>query len=278
MNQPSGSSSAYKRLAECLWTAREIVFFTGAGLSAESGLPTFRDGDKGYWNHLNPEETASLQAFQSDPERVMAWYAERKRIVDNARPNASHQAIAQLENHFADKRISVVTQNVDGYHGAVGSRRIVELHGTIHRLRCHARCGYVRPWVLPSLAEAACPGCGAAVRPDLVWFGETLDSGVFSLAEDAALHADVFIAVGTSAVVQPATRLLTMAKKVGALLVEINPNTSPLSLQADLSIRNTADEFFRHLSAALGLPVASSDTSVCFERPLINTGEELFHS
>lgn len=244
MHASSQLDHAIRQVHERLSTANEVVFFTGAGASAESGIPTFRDGSNSFWQHFRPEEVATPEGFAQSPRRVQDWYAERWRFVREARPNPAHQAIAALEQAFSDKRFSVLTQNVDGLHQAAGSQRVLELHGSIHRLRCHAGCGHVADWSAADEVHAACPRCQAPRRPDLVWFGEALDAETFRLAEDAALHADVFIAIGTSAVVQPAARLQSLAYKVGAMVVEVNPSKSALSDQTTFALRCTAGEFF----------------------------------
>lgn len=244
MHAPSQLDHAIRQVHERLLAANEVVFFTGAGASAESGIPTFRDGNNGFWQRFQPEEMATPGGFEQSPRRVQDWYAERWRFVREARPNPAHQAIAALEQAFSDKRFSVLTQNVDGLHQAAGSQRVLELHGSIHRLRCHAGCGHVADWSTADEVHSACPRCQAPRRPDLVWFGEALDADTFRLAEDAALHADVFIAIGTSAVVQPAARLQSLAYKVGAMVVEVNPAESALSAQTTFALRCTAGEFF----------------------------------
>lgn len=234
-------------IRERLATAHEIVFFTGAGLSSESGIPTFRDSAHGLWAHFRPEHVATPQAFRNRPKRALDWYVDRWTQVRGAHPNPGHEAIAALEREFSSKRISVLTQNVDGFHQAAGSQRVYELHGSIHRLRCHARCGHTANWLVAEEAYRPCPICQSPRRPDLVWFGEELDAETFKLAEDAALHADVFITIGTSAVVQPAARLHRMAHGVGALVVEVNPAESALSEHTSYSLRCTAGAFFEAL-------------------------------
>ena len=258
MLDPSEFDPAIRQIHERLLTANEVVFFTGAGASAESGIPTFRDGTNGFWKHFRPEEVATPEGFAQRPRHVQDWYAERWRFVRNAQPNLAHQTIAELERECAGTRFSVLTQNVDGLHQAAGSRRVLELHGSIHRLRCHAGCGHVADWSAADEVHAACPCCQAPRRPDLVWFGEALDPDTFRLAEDAALHADVFIAIGTSAVVQPAARLQSLAYKVGAMVVEVNPAESALSAQTTFALRSTAGAFFEALERVRNAPTQPS--------------------
>ena len=258
MLDPSEFDPAIRQIHERLLTANEVVFFTGAGASAESGIPTFRDGDDSFWKLFRPEEMATPEGFAQHPRHVQDWYAERWRFVRNARPNRAHQAMAELERECAGTRFSVLTQNVDGLHQAAGSRRVLELHGSIHRLRCGAGCGHVADWSAADEVHAACPRCQAPRRPDLVWFGEALDPDTFRLAEDAALHADVFVAIGTSALVQPAARLQSLAYKVGALVVEVNPAESALSAQTTFALRSTAGAFFEALERVRNAPTQPS--------------------
>lgn len=240
-------ASDFEAVGQRLRQAREVVFFTGAGISAESGIPTFRESADGLWNAVDPEEVSSIRAFRDKSEWVWQWYCQRKVMVDRALPNDAHRAIVTLEQRFPDKRISVITQNIDGLHTLAGSGRVTELHGNISRIRCHASCGHVAAWVESTQPLLTCPDCGELVRPDIVWFGEALDRQTFSLAEDAALHADLFISVGTSALVQPAARLPLMAKGVGGTIVEVNPNPSPLTDAADYCFKLTATAFFSGL-------------------------------
>lgn len=255
MLDPSEFDCAIHEIHERLLAANEVVFFTGAGASAESGIPTFRDGDDSFWKLFRPEEMATPEGFAQSPRHAQDWYAERWRFVQNARPNRAHQAMAELEREWADKRFSVLTQNVDGLHQAAGSRRVLELHGSIHRLRCGAGCGHVADWSAADEVHAACPRCQALRRPDLVWFGETLNPDIFRLAEDAALHADVFIAIGTSALVQPAARLQRLAYKVGAMVVEVNPTETAATLESSIALRCTAGVFFEALQRARGTAI-----------------------
>lgn len=238
-------------IASMIRAAREIVVFSGAGLSADSGIPTFRDGATGLWNHVDPDEVASIQGFLSNPQRAWSWLLQLKNLVNDRRPNAGHHAIAHLEKICAATQFSIVTQNIDGYHERAGNERVLEVHGTIHRVRCHRRCGFVASWNKDSLEPYSCPACGAPVRPDLVMFGEMLDAEVFAAAEVCSLEADVFFCVGTSFTVQPAARLPLWAKSAGAVVIEVNPHPTPLSDAATYSIRSGASQFFAALCARL---------------------------
>ncbi|MBN8455685.1 NAD-dependent deacylase [Accumulibacter sp.] len=241
-------------LASMIRTARQVVVFSGAGLSADSGIPTFRDGATGLWNNVDPDEVASIQGFLRNPRRVWSWLLQLKALVDDRRPNPGHLAIARLEELCQAKRFTVITQNIDGYHALAGNHEVLEVHGTIHRVRCHRHCGYVAGWDQNINEPFACPDCGAPVRPDLVMFGEMLDEEVFAAAQTRSLNADVFFCVGTSFTVQPAARLPVWAKYSGATVVEVNPHPTPLSEAADYSIRSGASQFFSALCSRLASP------------------------
>lgn len=234
-------------IANALKTAKEVVVFTGAGISAESGIPTFRDSATGLWNNINPDEVASIQGYYDHPERVWDWHAQLKTLVDSRTPNSGHYLIAELEKRLDDKRFTVITQNIDGYHRKAGNSRVYEVHGSIHRLRCHRNCSYFELWQQPEQRPEKCPSCGAPVRPDVVWFGEALNGDLFSAAEAAALNADVLISIGTSASIQPAAGLPLMAKLSGAVVIEINPHETPFSVHADRAIRANSTEFLTEL-------------------------------
>ena len=223
MLDPSEFDPAIRQIHERLLTANEVVFFTGAGASAESGIPTFRDGNNGFWKHFRPEEVATPEGFAQRPRHVQDWYAERWRFVRNAQPNLAHQTIAELERECAGTRFSVLTQNVDGLHQAAGSRRVLELHGSIHRLRCHAGCGHVADWSAADEVHAACPCCQAPRRPDLVWFGEALPQQTLQQAFAAAAECDLLLSIGTSGQVYPAAQVPQIALRNGAQVVHINP-------------------------------------------------------
>ncbi|MFZ4538465.1 SIR2 family NAD-dependent protein deacylase [Propionivibrio sp.] len=238
-------------LLTALAKASEVVIFTGAGLSADSGIPTFRDGATGLWANIDPEEVASIEGFRKAPEKVWAWHEAMRALFAKVRPNAGHEGIAALESLLPDARVTVITQNIDGLHQASGSTRVIEIHGSALRIRCHRHCGFVDPWQAGQSAPRQCPSCGALARPDVVWFGEALDEDVFSLAAEAAFDADIFFTVGTSAIIQPAASLPMAAKEYGALLVEINPHQTPFSEHANYSIRAGASEFFPALRKAL---------------------------
>lgn len=205
-------------LAGKLKEAESVVFFTGAGISAESEIPTFR-GKDGIWNKLKPEELANFNAFLRNPDMVWEWYQHRKKIIHDSKPNPAHIAIAEMQKHFPD--VKVVTQNIDNLHRRAGSKTIYELHGNIERnycIKCHKNYNTELDF---SHGVPKCE-CGGLIRPDVVWFGEYLPQDQYKASEKASAAADIFFVVGTSAVVYPAASLIFIAKAAGAYLVEIN--------------------------------------------------------
>ncbi len=215
-----------------------IVAFTGAGISAESGIPTFR-GKGGLWEKFKPEELATPEAFMRNPELVWRWYDERRQMIKKAKPNEGHLILAKIEEE-ADYFV-LITQNVDGLHFEAGNRNVLELHGNIWRVRCLS-CGqryYLYETPLKEIPPR-CQFCGGLLRPDVVWFGEMLDPDILDRAFRESELADVFIVVGTSAVVYPAAYLPVVAKEHGAFLIEVNPEETPISEIADVVIREKA--------------------------------------
>jgi NAD-dependent deacetylase len=213
------------------------VVLTGAGVSAESGVPTFR-GPGGLWREYRPEDLATPEAFARDPVLVWEWYAWRRALIAALAPNAAHFALAALEARTPEYLLA--TQNVDGLHAAARSRRMVELHGTIWRLRCTS-CPYSRDdrrVPLPELPPRC--ECGSLLRPGVVWFGEALDEAVVTQAFETARQAEVVLVVGTSSLVYPAAALPEMARASGAFVIEVNPEPTPLTPIADVSLRGTA--------------------------------------
>lgn len=222
-----------------LKNAKKIVFFTGAGISAESGIPTFR-GTDGIWNKMKPEELASFDGFMKNPDLVWEWYQHRRHIINNVKPNAAHISIAQLENYFD---ITVVTQNIDNLHRRAGSTKIFELHGNIERNYCINCYTFYNDESLNEFKNVPkCNKCGGLIRPDVVWFGEMLPQDQFNGGQNAAEWCDICFVVGTSAVVYPAAYIPQSAKSAGAYLVEINIEKTDLSLFADYSIYGKAGE------------------------------------
>jgi NAD-dependent deacetylase len=217
---------------------QRVVVLTGAGISAESGVPTFR-GHRGLWRQYRPEELATAEAFARDPKLVWEWYDWRRGLIGACQPNSAHRTLAEMETSLPD--FTLITQNVDGLHHLAGSQRVLELHGNIWRMRC-TREGTKQVDRLNPLPEIPprCANCGALLRPDVVWFGENLPTEVLEAAFAAAAACDLMLVIGTSAVVQPAAALPLVAKQNGALLVEVNPQPTPLSDYVDLSLRQPA--------------------------------------
>ncbi|MBV9879785.1 MAG: NAD-dependent deacylase [Gemmatirosa sp.] len=252
--RPTGLAAA----RHALHAADRVVIFTGAGVSAESGVPTFR-GAGGLWREFRAEDLATPEAFARDPRLVWEWYGWRRELVARCVPNAAHRAIAAFAAARADAAstsgVRIVTQNVDGLHQRAERELAAErampspdavltLHGTLFGVRCthcDARSPHTAPIDATSRATLpTCASCGSLLRPDVVWFGEALDPAILDAAFDAARHADVCLVVGTSALVQPAASIATLAARAGATLVEINAEATPLSALADVSLRGAA--------------------------------------
>jgi NAD-dependent deacetylase len=236
--------SFIKRLLQ----AGSVVFFTGAGISAESGIPTFR-GKDGIWNKLKPEELANFGAFIRNPEMVWEWYSHRKKIIHESQPNPGHKAIAEMQNLFDN--VTVVTQNIDNLHRRAGSKTIYELHGNIERnycIQCKTFYNEELPWQgkIPK-----CTKCGGLIRPDIVWFGEYLPPDQFKASEKASRDCDVFFVVGTSAVVFPAASLIYIARDSGAYIVEVNIEETEISYLADKSFYGEAGKVLPLISERL---------------------------
>jgi len=233
---------------ELLERATSLAVLTGAGISAESGIPTFRDALTGLWENFRPEELATPEAFEANPKLVWEWYAWRRGVVAKAVPNAGHRALAAIERRCRERRVdfTLVTQNVDGLHLAAGSDRVVELHGNIRRVKCFDRHHPVESWE-EGRAVPACPRCGSLLRPDVVWFGEALPPGALADARAAARACDLFLCVGTSTVVEPAASLPFIAAESGASVIEVNPERTLLTRKATLSLRGAAGEILPFL-------------------------------
>lgn len=212
-------------------TSEKVVFFTGAGISAESGIPTFR-GKDGIWNKLKPEELANFNAFMRNPQMVWEWYNHRKKIIHESKPNSGHIAIAEFEKYFDD--VTVVTQNIDNLHRRAGSKKIYELHGNIERNYCINCKTFYNEELDFSEGVPKCK-CGGLIRPDVVWFGEFLPADQLEASERAAINSDIFFVVGTSAVVYPAAGLVYTAKRSGSYIVEVNIEETDVSSIADIS-------------------------------------------
>ncbi|HYM48790.1 MAG TPA: NAD-dependent deacylase [Burkholderiaceae bacterium] len=230
-------------------SARRIAVLTGAGISAESGIPTFRDATSGLWAKFDPMRLASEDGFRADPSLVWRWYAWRRGLVSNAQPNAGHYVLASARSRFDS--FELITQNVDGLHARAGSVPI-ELHGNIMRTVCLARCGLVEndPQRLPPGEPPRCPRCGDWLRPGVVWFGEMLDAATLQQAEQAASQCDLMLVVGTSGLVYPAAGLPAAALRGGAKVIIVNPQASELDDLATVVVRGTAATVLPRLLAA----------------------------
>lgn len=234
------NASIPAELVARLRAAQRVVVLTGAGISAESGVPTFRDALTGLWARYRPEELATPEAFQRDPKLVWDWYAWRRGLVLQAQPSAGHLALVELESQVP--AFLLVTQNVDGLHGRAGSKEIVELHGNIARTKCFD-CERVAEEEAGTVTDAVpprCRHCGGMLRPDVVWFGEMLPEDALQEAMRATAECDVFLSVGTSTVVEPAASLPFLASRSGACVVEVNPDATPLTGRAAFSLRGQA--------------------------------------
>ncbi|MBI3006431.1 MAG: NAD-dependent deacylase [Ignavibacteriales bacterium] len=225
--------------------AGSVCALTGAGISAESGVPTFR-GDNGLWSKFKPEELANFDAFIRNPALVWEWYSYRKKVMRDVRPNPGHEALVSLERMVAD--FTLITQNVDNLHRRAGNKNVLELHGNIERSYC-IDCGrFVHDVVIAEKGRVpACEHCGGLVRPDVVWFGEFLPQEIFADAEQAARRADVFLCIGTSAVVYPAASLSLIAKEAGSYVVEINVERTDLSSRFDETVLGKAGDILPSL-------------------------------
>jgi NAD-dependent deacetylase len=235
---------------EWLRNASSIAVLTGAGVSAESGVPTFRGGTPGtpgLWKQYRAEELATPGAFARDPKLVWEWYDWRRSLIAQAKPNPGHYALAAAEAGAA--KFTLITQNVDGLHEMAGSRNVLRLHGSIWMLRCFA-CGREREDRRTPLAEIPprCE-CGGMLRPGVVWFGEAVPAKIWQAAEKAAREADLFLLIGTSAVVDPAAGLATIAKSSGARVVEINIAETGLSDSIDEFLQGPSGELLPQLIA-----------------------------
>lgn len=225
----------FEQVTDKLQQAKKIVFVTGAGISQESGIPTFR-GNDGLWRKYDPMKLATIDAFYEDPKLVWEWYEDRRKNILAAKPNAGHVAIAELAKY---KEVWVLTQNIDGLHQRAGSKNVLELHGSIITIKCTV-CDF-RDKITNSFSEVPplCK-CGNILRPDVVWFGEPLPQDIWGEAMKQASQCDVMVVAGTSLAVSPANLLPVYAKENGALMIEVNPEETLMSHSMDLSIKATS--------------------------------------
>ncbi len=236
-----------KALIQKLRESKSIVVFTGAGISAESGVPTFRDAQTGLWANFKAEELATRAAFRKNPKMVWEWYAMRRAMILDVKPNAGHYAIAEMEKR---RDVLLVTQNVDSLHSVAGSKSVLELHGNIFRTKCFMNNEIIDSWSDEEIPPR-CPNCGSHLRPDVVWFGEDLSDGAISKTEEAIDRCDIFITIGTSGLVYPAAELPFYARKAGAFTIEINTEPTPFSDYASCSLRGKSGEILPQFLSAM---------------------------
>ena len=236
-------------LAQKLRKARRVVVITGAGISAESGVPTFR-GKDGLWKNYRAEELATPWAFERDPELVWRWYDWRRGLIAKAKPNTGHLTIAKMETIYPE--FTLITQNVDGLHRKAGSRNVIEIHGNLWRVRCteEGKTFYLEDVPLQEIPPRC--SCGALVRPDVVWFGESLDPHLIQKSHQALTACDLLFVIGTSGVVQPVAGFPAIAKQAGATLIEINLDTTPISALADVTLKGKSGVILPSLLAHMG--------------------------
>ncbi|HUI89834.1 MAG TPA: NAD-dependent deacylase [Anaerolineales bacterium] len=236
-------------LINLLRTSHRVAALTGAGVSQESGLRTFRDSRDGLWKQYQPEELASPAAFARDPKLIWDWYAWRREAIKAVRPNAGHYALVEAARHISD--FTLVTQNVDGLHCMAGSSKVIELHGNLQRVRC-SQCGeFAEDWNDDGVNVPRCALCGGLLRPHVVWFGESLPRAELELAIEASRHCELFFSIGTSGVVQPAATLAYAAHNRGAAVVEINTERTPLTPKADYFFQGKSGEILPELVQAV---------------------------
>jgi NAD-dependent deacetylase len=229
-----------EEVVELLHQTKRVAVLTGAGISAESGIPTFR-GEQGLWRTYRAEELATPSAFNRNPKLIWEWYDWRRGIIGSKEPNSGHEVLAKWEQSFLT--FSLITQNIDGLHHKAGSRNIVELHGNIWKLRCVEEGKVTENFATPlAKIPPVCRDCGSLLRPHVVWFGESLDSSVLQKAFHLSSSCELMFVIGTSAVVQPAASLPLTAIDSGAKVVEINPDPTPLTSYAHFSFRGKAGE------------------------------------
>ena len=236
-------------MLEILHASSNVAVLTGAGISAESGVPTFRQAQTGLWSQFDPLQLATPQAFQNDPKLVWDWYAWRRKLISESHPNSGHHALADLENYFPE--FTLITQNVDGFHQLAGSKAVIELHGNIFRTKCSQENRLITDPPQTTETPPFGPHCGELLRPDVVWFGESLPAEALNKAMRAVNACQVFISIGTSTLIEPAASLPFIALHSGATVLEINPQITPLTPIASYSVRGKAAEVLPKLAAEL---------------------------
>lgn len=235
-------------LIRFLTKASRVAVLTGAGVSQESGLRTFRDAQSGLWAQYRPEDLATPRAFERDPKLVWDWYAYRREAVKGTRPNAGHYALAEMEKKIPE--FTLITQNVDGLHYMAGSKNILELHGNILNVRCSVCGTFADTWSDDIEFVPRCEKCDGLLRPDVVWFEESLPREQLEAAVNATRTCQVFFSIGTSGVVQPAAALANAAKAEGSVVIEINAEPTPLTPKVDFAIHGKSGEILPELVKA----------------------------
>jgi NAD-dependent deacetylase len=231
-------------LIDALRGADKLIIFTGAGMSAESGIRTFRDEMDGLWKEYSVEDIVSIEGFRRNPLLVWRWHEWFRSVADAAQPNPGHLAVGAVSDCLPE--VIVVTQNIDGLHQRAGSQEVIELHGSVNRVRCSVEGCYVDEWSTGD-EQPTCADCGALLRHDVVWFGEMLPEGALSSAMAQAAEADVLIAIGTSSVVYPAAQIPWIAKQAGARLVVVNPDQTPIAEICDDFLQGPAGQILPEL-------------------------------
>ena len=227
-------------LISSLRNSTRVVVLTGAGVSQESGLRTFRDAQTGLWSQYKPEDLASPEAFAHNPKLVWDWYAMRREKIRSVLPNQGHVALVEMEQHIPT--FTLITQNVDGLHQKAGSVNVIELHGNLQRVKCSSCGTLATEWDETNTNVPACQICGGALRPDVVWFGEALPRAALEEAVLACRNCDLFFSIGTSGLVQPAASLAYSARNSGARLVEINAEITSLTTKVDFALMGKSGE------------------------------------
>lgn len=227
-------------LIEVLSKAEKVTVLTGAGVSADSGIPTFREAQTGLWERFSPQELATPEAFHSNPKLVWEWYAWRRDLISNSKPNAAHKALVDFEAFFPE--FTLITQNVDGLHQMAGNKNVIELHGNITKARCIDEDRVLEVWPVSNEYPLICPKCNGILRPEIVWFGESLPAIPLQKAFIASRNCAVFLSIGTSGIVEPAASLPFEALNLGAVGIEVNLNQTGFSDYAHFSLRYKASD------------------------------------